>query len=139
MRRAYFFLFLFLLLGPGLASAEIQKRNPTGDLSVVGAVPYASGPTFTIASSTSLNYVGAKAICTGKDDQIKINAAIQEIADYANTLGEGGGRIELKAGYFHLSGPIIVPGMTNGTLTITGQAAMATVIYLDSGSNTDCV
>ncbi len=104
--------------GSGTSAKWTYKGNIKGNKGDTGAKGEkgANAATIVVAASDSKNTASADYICTGTDDQNKINAAIA-------ALPSGGGKIVLLDGTYNISGAIIVKkanvtieGMGNGTV-----------------------
>jgi len=131
MIKKVFLMFLFFVFSIQISEGTVIY--PTADTQLI-INPYASTTTLVIAKSTSYRSVGADYICDGTDDDVQINAALTALATTAN-----GGKIFLLEGTYIISGPITIPSMTNGTISIEGLGALNTTIYATNGSNCDMI
>ncbi len=97
--------------------------------------------TYLVASSCAPVHVKARAdyVCDGNDDQVEIQAAIDEIG--LTSTDEGGGVVALSAGYFNCTAPINL-NCTNGqgryiSLWGLGNGIVGTYIRWAEGTNCD--
>jgi hypothetical protein len=84
--------------------------------------------TLVVAASDSPNSAGADYVCDGVDDQVEIQAAIDELEAH------GGGTVDLRAGTFYVSQTILMQRQT----TLRG-AGHATQLYLADGGDCDVI
>ena len=96
--------------GGAVFSSILALQNQISSISETGVVTKTS--TIVIAASNSSNSakLAANYVCTGENDDVLINQAIQELPDF-------GGEIHFSSGLFSISSPIVIDRM----IKITGE------------------
>lgn len=129
-------LVLIIIICCGILSTYAETIITNTDITADAIyAPTGRSATFIIAASDSSTLAKEQAdyVCDGTDDQVQINAAIDE-------LGDKGGKIQLTTGVFMISSPIIIE--KNG-VWIDGMGNFwgngGTIISLYSNSNCDII
>lgn len=101
---------------------------------VGGGGQYSRSSTFVVAASNSVDKTHADYICTGVNDDVVIQKAINALPSSAlgsDTVG-GGGKIQLMEGDFYPSSPITVK---NSNVRIAGMGQASTMFHVPGSFN----
>lgn len=114
-------LLIFLTAGCDQTTADTKQNLRAANLFVAAANASAQ-------TKTQADYV-----CTGMNDQVQIQAAIDSLSDQSGErVGASGGQVELSAGTFHLSAAI---QCRDKVVHLNGAGMSATELVLADGVN----
>ncbi len=99
---------------------EILQYNGSNWINATNSGASLRASTIIVAASTSLDTASADYICDGTDDDVQINAALNEAS-----TAPGGGRVLLMEGIYYCSAQIRI---ATNNLILEGQGPEATII-----------